>query len=176
MLKISFVPIKLFWPIFIFLLSFFDSLTYGFGSVTPPSNISSGRIGYHWIEHMLVHILATERQIDFHALKYQDSSKFKIVIFWRFFDLDPTWTLDPELTKYIFINPALVHTYWQNFNSLALRLPVQKLLWQSPRASALVTSKSITSIFFWTVFWCNWVRIEVKTVIFSILIYVFVLK
>jgi hypothetical protein len=71
-----------------------DSLTFGSGSVTPLSIISSGRMGSQWIEHMLVHILATERQIDFHVLKYQDSSKFKIVIFWRFFDLEPTWTLD----------------------------------------------------------------------------------
>jgi hypothetical protein len=31
----------------------------------------------------------TERRIDFHVLKYQDSSKFKFGIFWRFFDLDP---------------------------------------------------------------------------------------
>jgi hypothetical protein len=81
---------KLFWPIFIFLTVIFDSLTFGFGLVTQPSNIGQGPMGSHLIEHMLVHILATERQIDFHALKYQDSSKFKIVIFWRFFDLDPT--------------------------------------------------------------------------------------
>ena len=85
-------------------------------------------MGYHWIEHMFVYILETERQIDFHVLKYQDSSKFKFGIFWRFFDLDPTWTVDPELSKYIFTNLAWVHTYWQNFSSLALRLPVQKLL------------------------------------------------
>jgi hypothetical protein len=92
--KSKILPKKLFWPILIFLLSFFDSLTFGSGSVTQPSNIGQGPMRYHWIEHMLVHILATERQIDFHVLKYQDSSKFKIVIFWRFFDLDPTWTLD----------------------------------------------------------------------------------
>jgi hypothetical protein len=83
-------PKKLFWPILIFLMSFFDSLTFGFCSVTPPSIIGQGPMGYHWIEHMFVYILETERKIDFHAQKYQDSSKFKIVIFWRFFDLDPT--------------------------------------------------------------------------------------
>ncbi len=72
---------KLFWSIFNFLLSFFDSLTYGFGFLTPPSIISSGRMRSQWIKHMLVHVLVTERQIDIHALKYQDSSKFKMVIF-----------------------------------------------------------------------------------------------
>jgi hypothetical protein len=69
-------------------------IEHGFGLVTQPSSISSGYMGYRWIEHILVHILATERQIDFHALNYQYSSKFKIVIFWRFFDLDPTLTVD----------------------------------------------------------------------------------
>ncbi len=97
-------------------------------------------------------------QIAHVPVKYNLFSKFKFVIFWRFFDLDPTWTLDPELSKYIFTNLAWVHTYWQIFSSLALRLPVQKLLWQS----ALVTTKSITSSFFCTVFWWNRVRIEVK--------------
>ena len=125
--KSKILPKKLFWPILIFLTVIFDSLTYCFGSVTPPSIISLGQMGSQWIEH----ILANERQIDIHVLKYQDSSKLKIVIFWRFFDLDPTWTVDPELSKYIFTNLAWVHTYWQNFSSLALRLPVQKLLWQS---------------------------------------------
>jgi hypothetical protein len=33
-------PKKLLWQIFIFLLSFFDSLTFGFGSVTPPRETS----------------------------------------------------------------------------------------------------------------------------------------
>ncbi len=126
--KSKILPKKLFWPILIFFLSFFDSLTFGSGSITPPSIISSGRMGSQWIEHMLVHILVTERQIDFHVMKYQDSSKFKFVIFWRYFDLDPTWTVDLKLSKYIFTNLAWVHTYWQNFSSLALRLPVQKLL------------------------------------------------
>jgi hypothetical protein len=74
---------KLFWPIFIFNIIFviIDSLTNGFGLVTQPSNIGPGRLGYHWTEHMFVYILATERQIDFNVLKYQDSSKFKFVIF-----------------------------------------------------------------------------------------------
>ena len=92
--KLKILPKKLFWPILIFLLSFFDSLTFGFCSVTPPSIIGQGPTGSQWIEHMLAHILVTERQIDIHVLKYQDSSKFKFVIFWRFFDLDPTWTFD----------------------------------------------------------------------------------
>ncbi len=84
----------------------------------------------------------------FHVLKYQDSSKFKIVIFWRFFDLDPTWTLDLWPSNYVSRKRPRIHTNWQNFSSLALRLPVQKLLWQSALASALVTTKSVTSIFF----------------------------
>ncbi len=83
---------------------------------------------YHWIKHMLVHILVTKRQIDIHALKYQDSSKFKIVIFRRFFDLEPTWTFDLELSKYIITNRAWFNIYWQNFMAHPLRLLVQKLL------------------------------------------------
>jgi hypothetical protein len=66
--KSKIVPKKLFWPIFSFLLSFFDILTFGFGSVTPLSNINSGRMMYHWIEHVLLHILETEWQIDFQIL------------------------------------------------------------------------------------------------------------
>ncbi len=95
--KSKILPKKLFRPIFIFLTVIFDSLTYGFGSVTPPSNISSGRMGYHWIEHMFVYILKTERQIDFHVLKYQDSSKFKIVIFGGFSTLTPPGQLTFDL-------------------------------------------------------------------------------
>jgi len=132
--KSKILPKKLFWPIFIFLTVIFDSLTFSFGLVTQPSNIGQGPMGYHWIEHMFVYILETERQIDFHAMKYQDSSKFKIVIFWRFFDLDPTWTLDLWPSNYVSWKRPWIHTYWQNFSSLALRLPVQKLLWQSALA------------------------------------------
>ncbi len=52
-------PKKLFWPILIFILSFFDSLTYGFRIIAQRFHIRPGPMGYHWIEHMLVHIRVT---------------------------------------------------------------------------------------------------------------------
>ena len=75
--KSKIAPKKLFWSIFIFLLSFFDSLTFGFGLVTQFSNIGQGPMGYHWIEHMLVHIRVTcvKQRTSLSNTIYSQSSK-----------------------------------------------------------------------------------------------------
>ncbi len=136
--KSKILPKKLFWPIFIFFNCHFWQSDIWFSD---HSSEISHRTGSRGVSFDRAHVGAHQShmcQIAHVPVKYNLFSKLKFVIFWRFFDLDP------ELSKYIFTNLAWVNTYWQNFNCLALRLPVQKLLWQS----ALVTTKSITSIFF----------------------------
>ncbi len=57
--KSKILPKKLFWPILILLLSFFDSLTYGFRIIAQRFHIGPGRVVSYLIEHMLVHIRVT---------------------------------------------------------------------------------------------------------------------
>ncbi len=95
-------------------------------------------------------------QIAHVPVKYNLFSKFKFVNFWRFFDLDPTWTLNLWPWKYVF----WTHSGKFQFCSFTLSKTAM-----TERAS----HEQIHYLdFFWTVFWWNWVRIEVKIMLESI--------
>ncbi len=129
--KSKILPKKLFWPIFIFFNCDFWQYDIWFSD---HSSEIPHRTGSSGVSFDRAHVGAHQshlRQIAHVPVKYNLFSKFKIVIFWRFFDLDPTWTLDLWLSNYVSWKRPRIHIYWQNFSSVALRLPVQKLLWQS---------------------------------------------
>jgi hypothetical protein len=84
--------------------------------------------------------LETEWQIDLHVLKYRDSSKLKFVIFWRFFDLDPSFKV--KAFDLCFLKAATDTHILAKFQFCSFTFTLSKTA-----VTELATGKSITSIF-----------------------------
>jgi hypothetical protein len=105
-------PKKLFWPIFIFCCHFWQSDTW----FSDHSSEIPHRTGSSGVSFDRAHVGAHQSHLcqiaHVPVVKYNLFSKFKIVIFWRFFDLDPTWIFDLQ-TMFPESGHGYTHTKFQ---------------------------------------------------------------